>query len=580
IHSHRETEIDAAADSQLDWSLEVVRKTDTYFHFIFDRGSKWWFCGGSCEQVLEAMGGRKMEWTAQPNHLGGAPRRMAVAAAAAFAKVVVNLLNTTTVHNGDTLLRLVKSRPPGVPLITVSNHMLDDPLMWGFKGFPTSDAKVARWVLAAEDICFKNTVLSYFFRVDSSIKPPQPNPLSPTNFLPLPRASNGPRGIRGTKLGPDTKQGPRGIQADLISVLLVSKNSLWIQLPSTRAKVFTLRNRDRKKQHCGHPFCVEGIQSVNPSNDGSNVREFEGFKPRPRGIRGTKQGPRGIQANFFSIILVPKNSLMDPLPSTRGRHGRRGKGSGRSGTVGTKLGSGAKLGLEVFRNWGRGWGCALVWDPTKTAGKCIPITRGGGIYQEHMNEALDRLSEGEWLHTFPEGKVSQEDLPIRRLKWGTASLIARAPVTPIVLPIVHHGFEKDPGGAAEVQGGLQSECPTRRRGEDPKTFQTDLSQEVGPGGAVMPENYMFGRRPPFPLCNRNIQIIIGEPVKFDVPKLKELALSTSRKSSLPSDQWPSTSPDGLDVAAQRYLYTTISEKIRSVMESLRSLGRIHLKSKA
>jgi hypothetical protein len=46
------------------------------------------------------------------------------------------------------------------------------------------------------------------------------------------------------------------------------------------------------------------------------------------------------------------------------------------------------------------------------------------------------------LHTFPEGKVSQEDGPIRRLKWGTASLIVRAPVTPIVLPIVHHGFEE------------------------------------------------------------------------------------------------------------------------------------------
>ena len=48
----------------------------------------------------------------------------------------------------------------------------------------------------------------------------------------------------------------------------------------------------------------------------------------------------------------------------------------------------------------------------------------------------------EQLHTFPEGKVCQEDEPIRRLKWGTASLIARAPVTPIVLPIIHRGFEK------------------------------------------------------------------------------------------------------------------------------------------
>lgn len=46
------------------------------------------------------------------------------------------------------------------------------------------------------------------------------------------------------------------------------------------------------------------------------------------------------------------------------------------------------------------------------------------------------------LHTFPQGKVHQEDEPIRRLKWGTASLIARAPVTPIVLPIIHNGLQK------------------------------------------------------------------------------------------------------------------------------------------
>ncbi|CAN1233873.1 N-acylphosphatidylethanolamine synthase [Linum perenne] len=46
------------------------------------------------------------------------------------------------------------------------------------------------------------------------------------------------------------------------------------------------------------------------------------------------------------------------------------------------------------------------------------------------------------LHTFPEGKVNQEITPVRRLKWGTASLIVRSPVTPIVLPIVHRGFQE------------------------------------------------------------------------------------------------------------------------------------------
>ncbi|KAL8231794.1 hypothetical protein R6Q57_001572 [Mikania cordata] len=271
--------------------------------------------------------GRKMEWAAKANHLGGLPRKTVITAAGAFAKAVAVLLNSTSVHNADTLLNLVRSRPSGVPLITVSNHMstVDDPVMWGFKGFPTCNADLQRWVLAAEDICFKNTVLSYFFRL----------------------------------------------------------------------------------------------------------------------------------------------------------------------------------------------------------GKCIPITRGGGIYQENMTEALERLSDGEWLHTFPEGKVCQEDEPIRRLKWGTASLIARAPVTPIVLPIVHHGFEK-----------------------------------------VMPEKYIFGRRPPVPLWNKEIKIIVGEPIEFDIAELKQSAIFTSRNSSSFSNEgWPPFGP--LDEAAQRCLYIDISKRIRSVMEKMR-----------
>lgn len=274
--------------------------------------------------------GRNMEWAGRANHLGGLPRKTVIMAVGTFAKAVAILLNSTSVHNADTLLRLVRSRPPGVPLITVSNHMstLDDPVMWGFKGFPTCDANLQRWVLAAEDICFKNSVYSYFFRL----------------------------------------------------------------------------------------------------------------------------------------------------------------------------------------------------------GKCIPITRGGGIYQEHMSEALDRLSTGEWLHTFPQGKVHQEDEPIRRLKWGTASLIARAPVTPIVLPIIHHGFEK-----------------------------------------VMPEKYIFGRRPLFPLWNRDIKITVGEPIQFDIPELKQKAVSNSRNlSPFRSLGWPRI--ERMDEAAQRCLYIDISERIRTVMERLRAFG--------
>ncbi|KAK4790098.1 hypothetical protein SAY86_017402 [Trapa natans] len=292
------------------------------------------------QEMAAGVAQRKMEWAAKGTHLGGVPRKAVIAAVGAFAKVTALLLNSTSVHNADTLLRLVRFRRPGVPLITVSNHIstLDDPIMWGFKGFPVMDARLARWVLAAEDICFKNSLLSYFFRL----------------------------------------------------------------------------------------------------------------------------------------------------------------------------------------------------------GKCIPITRGGGIYQEHMNEALERLSGGEWLHTFPEGKVCQEDAPIRRLKWGTASLIDRSPVTPIVLPIMHRGLEE-----------------------------------------VMPEKFFRGKRPPFPLWNKRINVVVGEPIEFNLPEMRKTAISTSRDvASAPTIGWPSISPHGLDEAAQRCLYVAISGRIQAAMECLRSFSKVFLKPKS
>ncbi|KAF7018722.1 hypothetical protein CFC21_031978 [Triticum aestivum] len=275
-----------------------------------------------------AAAARTLRWAGRAGHLGGVPRAAVIGAVGTIAKAYVSLLNTTTVHNADALHRLVSSRPPGTPLLTVSNHMstIDDPFMWGFKGFPITDSKLARWVLTAEDICFRNVFMSYMFRL----------------------------------------------------------------------------------------------------------------------------------------------------------------------------------------------------------GKCVPITRGAGIYQDHMNEALEVLSTGGWLHSFPEGKVAQDHQPIRRLKWGTASLIVRAPVTPIVLPIVHTGFEK-----------------------------------------VMPEKSFFGRRPPLPLCGKEIKIIVGEPVDFDLPGLKQVAAMIPQDTSFERKGWPTITPEGLDEAAQRWLYQKMSDKIQSAMESLR-----------
>ncbi|KAI5082904.1 hypothetical protein GOP47_0002647 [Adiantum capillus-veneris] len=278
---------------------------------------------------------RTLPWAAKSSHLGEFPRRLVLKSGSALCKLITSFLNTSHVYNLDTLNRLVHSRPPGTPLITVSNHMttLDDPLMWGMKGF-SADAKLARWTLAADDICFTNPILSYFFRL----------------------------------------------------------------------------------------------------------------------------------------------------------------------------------------------------------GKCIPITRGAGIYQPHMYEALERLNEGDWLHTFPEGKISQENGPIRRLKWGVASLIERALVPPIVLPICHSGFEK-----------------------------------------VMPENYLFGRRPLLPLWSKNISIVVGEPIQFDLRSLRQTAeeavrrvYSTQHDESPPLPELPCKSALGglPEDRVVQWLYSHMSDHIRIVMQEL------------
>ncbi|KAK0173185.1 hypothetical protein PV328_006422 [Microctonus aethiopoides] len=73
-------------------------------------------------------------------------------------------------------------------------------------------------------------------------------------------------------------------------------------------------------------------------------------------------------------------------------------------------------------------------------GKCIPIIRGDGVYQDAINFCIEKLGCGEWVHVFPEGKVNMLKEHIR-LKWGIGRLILESPVTPVVIPIYHLGMD-------------------------------------------------------------------------------------------------------------------------------------------
>lgn len=96
------------------------------------------------------------------------------------------------------------------------------------------------------------------------------------------------------------------------------------------------------------------------------------------------------------------------------------------------------------------------------AGKALPVQRGGSIYQKGIATLADKLTKGDWIHVFPEGRVWQEGgIPLRDkegkwcsgsgrcglpyaklgpMKWGIGKLVANAEKLPIILPYFHMGM--------------------------------------------------------------------------------------------------------------------------------------------
>lgn len=80
--------------------------------------------------------------------------------------------NSTRIYGQENWYKALDQRPPGVPLITVTNHhsCMDEPLIMGtLKVKHLTNNSLMRWAMAAHDICFSRKLHAWFFAFGKSI---------------------------------------------------------------------------------------------------------------------------------------------------------------------------------------------------------------------------------------------------------------------------------------------------------------------------------------------------------------------------------------------------------------------------
>ena len=97
---------------------------------------------------------------------------------------------------------------------------------------------------------------------------------------------------------------------------------------------------------------------------------------------------------------------------------------------------------------------------TLRLGKALPIQRRGGLGQDFLRTAAEKLSAGDWIHVFPEGRVRQTGMGYAKRGVGKvlAMVYEERKGLPLILPMYHEGAEHVMPQKAE-SNELQSMIP-------------------------------------------------------------------------------------------------------------------------
>eukprot|EP01137_Pigoraptor_chileana_P029190 Opistho-2@14064 len=110
-----------------------------------------------------------MHWciphVAEPGPLWNAASWVILKMVGGSSRLFMNNFADLRVINKEVLMKAIDERPPGVPLLTVCNHMsvLDDPMLWGMLPLSYFRPGKVRWTIAAEDICFMRKIYALIF---------------------------------------------------------------------------------------------------------------------------------------------------------------------------------------------------------------------------------------------------------------------------------------------------------------------------------------------------------------------------------------------------------------------------------
>ncbi|KAI0776935.1 acyltransferase-domain-containing protein [Trametes elegans] len=83
-------------------------------------------------------------------------------------------------------------------------------------------------------------------------------------------------------------------------------------------------------------------------------------------------------------------------------------------------------------------------------GQVIETFRGKGIFQPAIDNAIQKLNQGDWIHLFGEGRVNQDSSNpsspnagrLLRFKWGIGRIMMEAQKPPVIIPMWLTGFDK------------------------------------------------------------------------------------------------------------------------------------------